>query len=92
MIRESKKVRIGGYPELHFLIEPGFCWKDAPEKENKEILIVATEGAVKDWAAYMESPWSGNTVDDVARQGDKLWKELAEKIFPELAEELRWRP
>jgi len=84
--RSVKQVRLGDYPFLEMLTKHPWCWyKETPDKV---ITIVAVEGAIGDWAAYMETPQSGSMV---AEYGDKLPKETAELIFPEGAKKYHWR-
>jgi len=52
---------------------------------DKKVLVVAVEGAVKDWAAYIGAV-PGDSHDkeyqDVARHGTKLSRGFAELLFP----------
>lgn len=46
-------------------------------------IIVAVEGAIEDWVAYIETPTSGSTVEAVVSGGWKLPESLARELFPE---------
>ena len=57
--------------------------------------IVATEGGANDWAAYMESIHSrelGNSTEDIRSYGNKISQVDAERLFPDWAGRLAWRP
>lgn len=83
---EGREVRLGDYPFLLMLTEPGWCWQGA--SPDKVITVVAAKGFLSDWAAYCETPQSGKRV---AEWGDKLPQDLAEAIFPEWARRFVWR-
>ncbi len=56
--------------------------------------FVATEGAVGDWAVYMETPISrehGNGFEDIAMYGAKLTQEEGEALFPAWVKAYKWR-
>jgi len=58
-------------------------------------VVVASEGGIKDWAAYLESIDSrkqGNTSDAIHDFGHKIPQEDAERLFPDWASRLAWRP
>lgn len=59
-----------------------------------KVLVVATEGQVHDWAAYIDAV-PGICHDKeyklVASEGTKLPYKIARIIFPELDEEYTWR-
>ena len=60
-------------------------------KDDDETKTVAVIGYANDWAAYQApSSWSD---DMVARTGDKIWRDTAEEMFPEIKTAgLRYRP
>ncbi len=56
--------------------------------------FVATEGAVGDWAVYVETPASrdeGNGFEDICKFGAKVTQEEAEAMFPSWATLFKWR-
>lgn len=61
---------------------------------DSKVLVVAVEGTVLDWAAYIgavqgedhDSEWQ-----QVRDHGSKLTKEIAEFLFPEFAKEFAYR-
>lgn len=60
------------------------------------IVIVATEGAVDDWAAYQFGPVGPDTsaaklIDHAARSGDKIDSALAARLFEDWGRRLSWR-
>lgn len=60
---------------------------------DKNVIAVAVKGCVGDWAAYIGAvPGINHYVEwhRVAERGNKLYKPVAEAIFPEF-KELRWR-
>lgn len=87
MKEEAKQVRLGDYPFLKMLTQRGWCWQGATL--DRVISIVAIEGSIGDWAAYMETPDSG---PQVALYGDKIPRVLAEELFPLWANNYAWRP
>jgi uncharacterized protein CbrC (UPF0167 family) len=63
-------------------------------KLHKQVLVVAKVGYAKDWAAYCGSVAGFNTEvewHDVADNGDKLPKAIAEALFPHWAKALEYR-
>ena len=57
--------------------------------------VVASEGAIEDWAAYLESQSSrdlGNDIQAIHDYGHKISQVDAERLFPDWAERLTWRP
>ncbi len=59
------------------------------------ILCVATEGGALDWTAYIGvvqgTDHGKGEQESVARNGEKLPKNLATLLFPDIAERLTWR-
>ncbi|MDP2362684.1 MAG: hypothetical protein Q8M94_02820 [Ignavibacteria bacterium] len=59
------------------------------------ILAVATEGGAEDWTAYIGVVPGINhgkeEQESVARTGEKLPKDIATLLFPDIAERLTWR-
>ena len=56
-------------------------------------LVVAKIGDGGDWAVYEQAYPDQDTSEGIARYGDKISKEVAEELFPELAtSSLRYRP
>ena len=52
---------------------------------DRRVLVVAVEGYAHDWAAYIGAVEGKNhveEVEEVARHGSKLSRELAEFLFP----------
>lgn len=61
---------------------------------DSKVLVVAVEGDVGDWAAYIGAVPGNNhfkEIEIVASHGTKLDKEIAELIFPNWAKSYRWR-
>jgi hypothetical protein len=60
---------------------------------DRRVIAVAVEGAVGDWAAYIGAV-EGNNYEtewqEVARNGSKLPKDVAEVLFPDF-KDLAWR-
>lgn len=59
----------------------------------KDVIVVAVEGAVGDWAAYIGAVKGDNHEYEwmkVRDHGAKLRKEVAEVLFPDF-KHLRWR-
>lgn len=60
---------------------------------SSKVLVVAVEGAIGDWAAYIDAV-PGNNHDneffEVAEHGAKLDRHLAEILFPKW-KHLTWR-
>jgi len=57
------------------------------------VLVVAVKGAINDWAAYIGAVQGENhqlECKEVADNGTKLPREIAEILFPEF-DELEWR-
>ncbi len=57
--------------------------------------FVATEGAVGDWAVYIETSASrdaGNGFEDICKYGAKVAQAEAEALFPRWAKLFSWRP
>jgi len=61
---------------------------------DSKVLAVAVEGAIGDWSAYVGAV-NGKDHDEeyegVSRNGSKLSKAVAEALFPDWAEKLKWR-
>lgn len=60
----------------------------------KDVLVVAVQGAVGDWSAYIGAVPGINheaEKDRVAREGEKLPENLARMIFPGIASDYKWR-
>lgn len=58
-----------------------------------DVIVVAVEGAVGDWAAYIGAVPGDNHEHEwmkVRDRGSKLRKEVAEVLFPDF-KKLRWR-
>ncbi len=56
--------------------------------------FVATEGAVGDWAVYVETPGSremGNGFEDICKYGTKVTQTESEVMFPRWAKLFKWR-
>jgi hypothetical protein len=53
--------------------------------------IVAVIGHINDWAAYEQAYPDQVTYDEIASNGDKIGRDEATTLFPELAS-LRYRP
>ena len=61
---------------------------------DRRVLVVAVEGEVKDWAAYIcavEGTNHDREVESVYRHGTKISREIAEFLFPEWAKKFQWR-
>ena len=86
MPKLTKEVRLSDYAFLLMMTKPGWCWQG--ESPNRVVTVVAVEGSIGDWAAYLETPQSGK---QVAEFGDKLPESVAEEIFPEWAKRFAWR-
>lgn len=57
------------------------------------VIVVAVEGEVKDWAAYIDAVAGDNHIrewQEVRRRGTKLPREVAEILFPKF-KHLEWR-
>ena len=54
-------------------------------------MVVAVIGYARDWAAYEQSYPDQITLQDIADNGDKLSKDEARRLFPEL-NSLAYRP
>jgi len=62
---------------------------------DRKVLAVAVKGSVNDWAAYIGAVQGDNhqrECEEVARNGSKLPRKVAEILFPEFAEQFSWRP
>jgi len=60
---------------------------------DRKVLVVAVEGSVKDWSAYIGAVKGNNhslEAGEVARSGTKISKEIAELLFPTFRD-LKWR-
>lgn len=60
-------------------------------KLDRRVLAVAVEGAGPDWAAYIGAVEGMNHElewEKVAKEGNKLSKQIADAIFPELSKRL----
>lgn len=59
------------------------------------VLVVAVEGGIKDWAAYIDAVKGYNHEQEwqeVKRHGTKISRRMAEMLFPEFVEAgLVWR-
>ena len=60
------------------------------KSEDHEVEVIAVEGAIKDWTAYVETP--NMPFHDTAAYGDKLPQSVAERLFPSWAKWFTWRP
>lgn len=61
---------------------------------DARVLVVAVEGSVKDWAAYIGSVPGHNHANEwklVASEGSKLSYALAKFLFPKFDEAFTWR-
>lgn len=61
---------------------------------SPRVLVVAVEGAVKDWSAYIDAVKGFNHVAEseaVARNGTKIPYEIAKLLFPRFDEQFKWR-
>lgn len=84
---QRKRVRLCDDPFLNELRDEGLMYYSySPEHE---VEIVAVEGSVHDWAAYVESPYQ--PFPDVRAHGSKLPREAAERLFPSWAKAYKWR-
>ena len=85
---EYKRIALKDNEFLLSLTKYPFCWMDYSPKTI--ITVIAVEGQVYDWAAYMERPFSRSNVE---KYGNKLPQEVAELIFPnwERLHYRRWR-
>ncbi len=62
--------------------------------EQAQGQFVATEGAVGDWAVYVETEASrdaGNGFEDICKYGAKITQDEGEVLFPRWAKLFRWR-
>ena len=61
---------------------------------DSRVIAVAVEGEIGDWTAYIGAV-EGRRHDQewrkVAEYGTKLPKKVAEALFPDFAEQFRWR-
>jgi len=60
---------------------------------DKQVLVVAVEGGIGDWACYIGAVAGKNherEFMEVAKHGTKLPRQIAELLFPEW-ERYRWR-
>ena len=60
---------------------------------ERNVIAVAKEGAVNDWAAYIGAVAGGNReadVEHVSKWGSKLPEKVARVLFPEFRD-LAWR-
>ena len=58
------------------------------------VVVVAVEGAVKDWSAYIGKTEGNNHYKEsfeVAKYGAKLPYKVAKVLFPEMDKLFRWR-
>lgn len=72
-----------------------FAEGDPTPPPDKLYKVVASEGQVNDWAAYFETPdkrREGNTLDAVHGYSNKLSQGDAERLFPDWAKRLEYRP
>lgn len=79
--RETMAVRMN----LDYLIAIG---------EQSHGQFVATEGAIGDWAVYVETPGSreaGNGFEDICKYGAKTTQREGEALFPRWAKLFVWR-
>jgi len=68
--------------------------RDAYVILGSHVIAVAKEGAVGDWAAYIDAVSGYNQADDINRvmeYGDKLPEDVARVLFPGFSD-LKWRP
>ena len=86
---ETRKVRPANYKFLLDLCGEGSVLSEFDP--NQEIEVVAIQGAVGDWAAYFETPFSREFRRPTQYAGNKLTQKLAEELFPEWKERLTWR-
>ena len=78
------KLRMKKEPRTHYV-----AWKAL----DCRVLVVAVEGYAHDWAAYIgavEGKNHNEEVEEVARHGSKLSRELAEFLFPQF-KDLQYR-
>ena len=62
---------------------------------DRKVIVVAVEGDIKDWAAYIGAvPGNNHYAEymEVARQGTKLPREVASILFPDFDRSFCWRP
>jgi hypothetical protein len=55
---------------------------------NMEIIVVASPDKFGQWAAYFQTPYSGDNVLDL---GSKLPEKVANDLFPEYAKKFKYR-
>ena len=61
---------------------------------DRKVLVVALEGEVNDWSAYIGAVEGNNHSQEwqeVARTGTKLDREIAEILFPYFKQNFKWR-
>jgi hypothetical protein len=61
---------------------------------SRVLVVAVIETEVRDWAAYIDAVPGENhaqEVYEVADHGCKLSRELAEFLFPDIAEQFIWR-
>jgi hypothetical protein len=61
---------------------------------DARVIAVAVEGENKDWSAYIGAVSGKDHTEEwkeVLKKGSKLPKEVAEVLFPDFAEQFRWR-
>ena len=77
---------INSDPFLASLTDPGMMWHGITPTGllTGKLTIIAVEGAINDWAAYIETPSSGGDPFQIAKSGNKLSKKVASRFFPEL--------
>jgi len=61
---------------------------------DMKVLVVAVEGAVKDWACYIGAVKGENHEREfmqVAQHGTKISEKMATMLFPDFANKFTWR-
>jgi hypothetical protein len=61
---------------------------------DSKVIAVAVEGEVGDWSAYIGAVKGKNHDEEwhkVLKYGTKLPRKVAEALFPDFAEQFRWR-
>ena len=74
--------------DASIITKPNFCLRRYVAKLAFP-RVVAVTGADRDWVAYAGPDTMG--WDEIESNGDKLARDVAEKIFPEFVGVLRWR-
>lgn len=62
---------------------------------SNKVLVVAVEGSVGDWTAYIDAVAGQDHEEEmreVARHGAKIPKWMAKRLFPSFHKAFKWRP